>query len=317
MRSLMALCAVLACVAAQAQGFPSKPLRVIGVSAPGSTADVIARALGDRMSQVLGQPWVVEPRLGASGIVGTEITARAPADGHTVLLASSTTMALPALSPKLGFDINKDLAPVIWLCSSANVMVVHADRGVKSLAELVELAKKTPNGLDYGTPLVGSAAHLLTEIFRRKADISMTHVPFKGAQQAMAEILANRVPVTMAGVSNALAHVQAGRLVPLAVADSKRSPVFPNVPTFRELGYSDVDFTFWIGLWAPGGTPRPVIERLNTELNATLNSPDVAARLTKLGFQPVGGSPQDFEALIRRELPIYSNIIAQLGIKLE
>ncbi len=317
MKSWLAIYFAVACVVAQAQSFPSKPVRVISVAVAGSTADVVARLLGDRMGRALGQPWVVEPRPGASGIVGTEVAARAPADGHTVLLATSTTMALPALSPKLPFDVVKDLVPVIWLSSSPNVMLINADRGVKNLAELINAARKAPEGLLYGTPLVGSAAHLLTETFRRKANTQMTHVPFKGAQQAMIEVLANRVPVTMAGVSNALAHVQAGRLVPLAVADTKRVAAFPNVPTFRELGYEDVDFTFWIGVWATGGTPRAVIERLNTELNAALKAPEVAEHLTKLGFEVVGGTPQRFEELIRRELPLYANIIGQLGIKLE
>jgi len=317
MKRLLLICLAVVCAVAQAQNFPTKPVRVISVAVPGSGADVVARMLGERMGRALGQPWVVEPRVGASGILGTDVAAKAPADGHTLLLASSTTMALPALSPKLPFDVLKDLSPVIWLCSSPNVLVIHPERGVKNVQELIEAARRTPDGFLYGTPLVGSAAHLLTETFRRKANISMTHVPFKGSQQAMLEVLANRVPVTMAGVNNAIVHVQSGRLVPLAVADTKRSPALPSVPTFRELGYEDVDFTFWIGVWATAGTPRAVVDRLNAELNAALKAPEVAEQLNKLGFEPVGGTAQKFDDLIRRELPLYANIIGQLGIKLD
>ena len=310
-------CFALAAGSVGAQTYPSRPIRVIVQTSAGSTSDVIARALGDRMMKGLGQPWVVENRTGASGLIGTEATARAAADGHTVMLASSTTIALPAMFAKMTIDITKDLAPVGWISSSPNVLVITADRGVKSLAELVELARKTPTGLDYGTPSVGSTAHLLVEIFRRNANVPMTHVPFKGAQQAMAETLAGRVPVTMAGVSNALAQVRAGKLVPLALADRKRSAVFPHVPTFAELGHADVDLTFWIGLWATGGTPPAVIERLNRELNATLQSAEVIERLNQLGFEVIGGPPERFAELIARETPLYAKIIAAVGIKAE
>lgn len=316
-RALVVFAMALAAGGAVAQTYPSKPIRVIVQTSAGSTSDVIARALGDRMAKGLGQPWLVENRTGASGLIGTEATARAPADGYTVMLASSTTIALPAMFPKMTVDIAKDLAPVGWISSSPNVLVITADRGVKSLAEMIDLARKTPNGLDYGTPSVGSTAHLLVEIFRRNANVPMTHVPFKGAQQAMAETLAGRVPITMAGVSNALAQVRAGKLVPLAVADTKRSPVFPNTPTFAELGHADVDMTFWIGLWATGNSPRPVIERLNRELNATLQAPEVVERLNQLGFEVVGGSEARFAELIARETPLYAKIIAAVGIKAE
>lgn len=316
---LLALAGAFVATSAPAQSgaFPGRPFRVITQTSAGSTTDVVARTLGDRMSKALGQPWLVDNRTGAAGLIATEAVAKAAPDGYTLLLASSTTIALPAMFAKMNFDVDKDLAPIAWIGSSPNVLVISAARGVNTLPDLIALARNTPKGLDYGSPSVGSTAHLLVELFRRNAGIEMTHVPFKGAAPAIAEAIADRVPITMAGVSNALAHVKAGKLVPLAVADTKRSAVFPNVPTFSELGHADVDMTFWIGLWASAGTPPAAIGRLNRDLNAALASPEIGERFGQLGFEPVGGSPERFTALIQREMPLYARIIKAVGIKVE
>jgi tripartite-type tricarboxylate transporter receptor subunit TctC len=302
---------------AGAQAFPTKPIRVIVPVGAGSTSDVITRVIGEPMSRALGQPWVVENRAGAGGMIGSEAVARAAPDGHTLLVFSSTFIVMPALYPKISFDIAKDIAAVGLVASTGNFLWINAERNVKNIAELITLAKATPGGLDYGSPAVGSTAHLNMEIFKRATGIPINQIPFKGPQQAMAETVGNRVPMTIAALGTTAAHFKAGRVVPIAVVDVRRSAALPNVPTFAEQGVSGVDLSAWFGMFATGGTPRATLERLNRELNAALKSPETAARLAQIGFDPVGGSIQDFEDLMKRERPVYTKLIADLGIKVD
>ena len=302
--------------AAHAQSWPSRPIKVVVPAGPGGAADVLARALGDQMGPAMGTSFVIENRGGAGGIIGTDAVAKAPADGYTVLLSSNTFVIAPSLY-KVPFDIHRDFAPVGMVASAPNLLVANAELGVRTVADLVAKAKATPGGLSYGSPAVGSAAHLTVELLGRKTGMPLAHVPFKGPQQAMTETLAGRVPITIAGVSNALPHLKSGKLVALAVTGAKRSPLVPDVPTFAEAGVAGVDVTLWFAMLAPAGTPPDVLARLNTELNAALASPAVAERLGKLGFDPLPGPPAALADTIRREEPVYAGIVKEAGIKVE
>jgi len=311
-------CALIAAswtLSVTAQEFPSRPIRVIVPAGAGATADLVARIIGDRMSQGLGQPWVVEARPGASGLIGTQFVAKAPPDGHTLLVFSNTFIMILSLIDKIPIDIFKDIAPVGLIVSAPNVLVVHPDLHVKSLAEFFSLARQKPQGIDYGSPATGSAAHLTMELLKQRANVTMNHVPFRGPQQAMLETLAGRVPATISGVSNTIPHIQAGTLVPLAIADTRRSPLLPDVPTFEELGIAGMNLPLWFGMFTTGGTPAEAIKRLNGELNRALESPDVVEKLSKAGFDPVGGTPDQFMHVMERERPIYGKLISDLGLK--
>lgn len=312
------LCGLIACLWAPnvtAREFPSRPVRVIVPAGTGATADLVARIIGDRMSQGLGQPWVVEARPGASGLIGTQFVAKAPPDGHTLLVFSNTFIMMPSLIDKIPIDIFKDIAPIGLIVSAPNILVVHPDLKAKTFAEFIAVARQRPQGIDYGSPATGSAAHLTMELLKQRANVPMTYVPFKGPQQAMLETLAGRVPATISGVSNSLPHIHAGTLVPLAIADTRRSPLLPDVPTFEELGIAGMNLPLWFGMFTTGGTPTAAVRRLNAELNAALKSPDVAAKLATAGFDPVGGTPEQFMHVMERERPVYEKLISDLGLK--
>lgn len=299
---------------AVAQEFPSRPIHVVVPTAAGGPADIVSRIVGERMAQSLGQPLIVEARPGASGLIGTRFVASAQPDGHTLLVFSNTFIMLPSLVDKIPIDIFKDIAPVGLVVSSPNVLVVHPDLKVKTLKEFIAAAKQQPQGFAYGSPAAGSAAHLTVELLKQRVNIPLNHVPFRGPQPALQEALAGRVPVTIAGVSNALPYIRAGTLTPLAIADVNRSPLLPDVPTFDELGIGGMNLPLWFGMFTTGGTPAETIARLNKELNAALKSPDVIEKLAKVGFGPVGGTPQEFMQVMKREQPIYGKLLTDLGL---
>ena len=317
---------VLACVGAAlllAQAlpataqFPSRPLRAVVPAGAGGAADVLARVLADRLGTTLGQPVVVDNRPGAGGIIGSEAVARANADGHTLLVTSNTFIIAPSLYAKVPFDIDRDFAPVALLASTPNLLVIAADRGVRTLADLVALARKTGGGLDYGSPGVGTAAQLTVELIARSAGAPLNHVPFKSPQQAMVETLAGRIPVSISGVSNSLPHVKAGRIVPLLVTDARRHPLYPDVPSVTEAGIPEAALSVWFGVYSTGGTPGAILTRINAEINAALRQADVAAKLAAQGFDPMGGPASRLADLQRRERPIYAKVIRDAGMKVE
>jgi tripartite-type tricarboxylate transporter receptor subunit TctC len=310
-----ALATALAGSHVAAQEFPSKPIRVVVPAGTGATADLVARIVGDRMSQGLGQSWVVEARPGASGLIGTQFVAKAPPDGHTLLVFSNTFIMMPSLIENIPIDIFKDIAPVGIIVSVPNVLVVHPDLRVKTLAEFLALARERPQGIDYGSPATGSAAHLIMELLSQRAKVKLTHIPFRGPQQAMLETIAGRVPASMTGAANLLPHIGSKALVPLAIADTRRSPLLPDVPTFEEQGITGMNLWVWFGMFTTGGTPPKVIERLNAELNTALKDPGVVEKLSKGGFDPVGGTPEQFMHVMERERPIYGKLISDLGLK--
>jgi tripartite-type tricarboxylate transporter receptor subunit TctC len=308
--------AVFTCapVSSLAQAYPSKPVKIVVPAGAGGAADLLARAIGEHMGNAMGTSFVTENRGGAGGIIGSDAVAKAAPDGYTLLLTSNTLAIAPSLY-KVPYDTEKDFAAIGLVASAPNLLVASVDLNVKTLGDLVALGKRDPDKLTYGSPAVGSAAHLTVEMLARATGTRLTHVPFRGPQQAMMETLSGRVPLTISGVSNALPHLNSGKLVALAVAGEERSRLVPGVPTFSELGVKGVDASLWFAMFAPAATPKAVLDRLNAQLNATLKSPEIQTRMESLGFESIGGSGARLSETLRRDMPAYAKIIKDANVK--
>lgn len=302
--------------AAPAAAFPTQPITIVVPAGAGGAADVLARALAEHMGPTLRVPITVENKGGAGGIIGTQAVANAKPDGHTLLLTSNTVVITPSLY-STSYDIHKDLAPVGLVASAPNLLVVNADLKVSTLQALLEEARRASGGLFYGSAGVGSAAQLTVELLAQTTGASFMHVPFKGPQQALSETLAGRVPVTISGVSNAQPHIKTGKLVPLAVTGSKRSPLLPDVPTFSEAGVKGVDVTLWFALLATGGTPPVVLQQLNAALNAALISTEVTRALQLQGFEAMGGDMLALTQKMKTEEAVYAKIVKAANISIK
>jgi len=302
--------------AALAQGFPTKPIRVIVSFPPGGAADQIARVVSEPLAQALGQPVIVENRAGANGNIAGDYVAKQPADGHTLLMSSGGTVSInPHLYAKMPFDPAKDLVPV---AAAARVLVfleVNPQKlQVNDAREFLAYAKAHPGKLAYGTPGNGSSPHLAAEMMNAQAHLSTTNVPYRGAAPAMQDLLAGQVDF-MFDPGIGLQHVKSGKLKLLAVGSPKRSPQFPDVPTLDEVGLKDFDADTWFGFYAPGSTPQPVIARLNTEINKILRSPSFAQRMDALGAIPAPMSPQEFGARAQTDSVRYGALIRSRNIQ--
>jgi tripartite-type tricarboxylate transporter receptor subunit TctC len=304
----------LACAAAAAPVLPSRALaeewpkekiiRAIVPFAPGSTIDIIGRVVLDPLSSALGQTIVVENRGGAGGTIGSAAVVKSDPDGYTLLVNASAHSAAPAVYPNLSYDPSKDFAGVALFGVVPNVLLVAPSEGIKTAAELVERAKA--GGMTFASAGVGSATHWAAERFLLSAGTKATHVPFNGGPAALTEVMTGRVDFCFIGISSAIPFIADGRLLPLAVSTLKRSPTLPNVPTMTELGFADSDYTFWNGMLAPAKTPRPIVERLHVEISRALALPAVQEKLATQGVEPMPLSPQEFDAMIAKE--IVSNI---------
>lgn len=312
---LVVACAFSAPLLAQSD-YPSKPVRIIVPAGAGGAADLLARALADHMGASLKTSFVIDNKGGAGGIIGADAVAKAAPDGYTVLLTSNTLVISPSLY-KVPYSVQKDFSAVGLVASAPNVLLASPSIGAKNLSEVIALEKKSPGQLSFGSPAVGSAAHLTVEMLNRATGMQMLHVPFKGPQQAMMETLAGRVPLTISGLSNALPYVSNGKLVPLAVTGKVRSGLAPSIPTFSELGIVGTDVALWFGLFAPAGTPPSVIQKLNQHLNQALNAPAVIEQLAKLGFDPIGGAPARLAESVRVEEPLFAAAVKAANIKAE
>jgi len=297
---------------ALAQTYPGKTVRLISGVTPGSVTDTMARILAEKLAASLGQPVIVENRLGAGGIVGGAYVAKAEPDGHTISIAAAaftvTTLLNPGLDPK-------ELTPVATIATMPTVIVAAPEKGYKTLADLVAAAKARPGQLVATTAGVGSATHMHLERFRFAAGIELLNVHMKGAPEALGEVLAGRADFYFAPVFSARSLIRDGKLLPLAMGSPKRSELMPGIPTTVELGYSKSDYNFWVGALVPSKTPRPVVERLNREFDAAVRSPDIREQLLRLGADPLTLSLADFEAMIQRELIENAELIKAAGIK--
>jgi len=316
---ILALSLVLSAAVAVAQGragdFPSQPLRLIIGFPPGSAADITARLVGAVMSDRLGQQVVVESRPGAGSSIAAEFVARAPADGYTLYIGTSSNVTNTAINPNLRFNFVKDLAPVTPLTILPLILAVHPSLGVSSVEELIAVARSKPGELTYASVGPGTTPHLATELFSVRAKIKLVHVPYQGSPPAVTDLLAARVSIMLGVASTIMPHVEAGRLKALASSSAKRSHAAPNVPTMAEAGLPDFEAGVWFGLMAPAGTPRPVIEKLSAAANAALASDDVVAKLRAQTFEPMGGSPEEFARFIARETVKWSAAAEAAGLK--
>jgi tripartite-type tricarboxylate transporter receptor subunit TctC len=304
--------------AVHAQNFPVKPVRIITPFTAGSAIDTLARVLGQKMSDAWGQQVVIDNRIGANGIIGTEAAAKAAPDGYTLYLGNISTLAVnPHLYLKLPYDAVRDFAPITMAATIPVVLVVHPSLPAGSVKELIALAKAHPGELNYASGGNGSAQHLPMEMLRVYAGINIIHVPYKGLGPAFSDVLGGQVPMMFAGVSNVVPHMKTGRLRVLAIGSPKRSSTLPEVPTVAEAGVPGFDFDSWTGYLAPAGTPKELIAKLHADITRTLTAPDVREKLTGLGFDLVGSSPEALATLIRNDVARFGKLIKAAGIKPE
>jgi tripartite-type tricarboxylate transporter receptor subunit TctC len=312
---LLVLAAVFASHALAQEAFPNRTIRVVVPFTPGSVTDVMGRSVTDKLSTNLGQPVIVENRPGAGGTIGIAQVAKSPPDGYTLVVVSAGYAVNPVIYENLPYDSAKDLAGVIPLGNLPSVLFVSPALGVKSVQELIALAKAKPGALNYPSAGIGSASHVNTEKFLAVTGIKAVHVPLKGAPEMITETMAGRTQFGTVGISAAQSAIRDGRLLGLAVSGKTRAPNLPDVPTVAEAGVPGAEFNFWIGVLAPGQTPRPVVNRLHGEFERALASPDVRERLAKLGADPMPMSPEQFDAMMREDLATLGALLRAAGVK--
>jgi tripartite-type tricarboxylate transporter receptor subunit TctC len=317
--AVLGLALVLTIVAAAPQGradeFPSRPMRLIIGFPPGSAADITARVVGAAMSETLGQQIVVESRPGAGSSIAAESVVRASPDGYTLFIGTSSNLTNAAISSTLRFDFAKDLSPITPLTGLPLILAVHPSLGVSSVKELIALAKSKPGELTYASVGLGTVPHLATELLQVRSNIKLVHVPYQGSPPAVTDLLAGRVSMSLIVASTVMPHVEAGRLKGLASGSAKRPHIAPNLPTMAEAGVPDFEISVFFGLMAPAGTPRAVIDKLAAAANRALKSDDVVAKLRTQGFEPLGGSTEEFARFIAREAAKWEAAAQAAGLK--
>jgi tripartite-type tricarboxylate transporter receptor subunit TctC len=301
---------------ARAQAWPAKqPIRAIIPFTAGSTIDIVGRIVLDPLSQQLGQSIIVENRGGAGGTIGTGVVARADPDGYTILANSSAHVVMPAIYPNAPYDAANDFIAVAALGSSPNILVISPDKGIKTLPDLIAVAKQKAGTINFGTAGVGSSTHFTTERLRFSAGFDGVHVPFRGMPEVLTEVMTGRVDFCFSTIAPSLPLIRDGKLVALAVSTPKRSSHLPDVPTTLELGYANSDYTFWNALFVPSKTPRDIVERLHQEAQKAANLPAVREKLSQQGIDPMLITPAEFDALIRKEIAENVALVKAAGIK--
>jgi len=317
-KARVAVAALLLALAGTASGqYPTKPVRFIVPSAAGGGTDIIARAISLKLSESLGQQFVVDNRPGAGQMIGIELAARSPADGHTILMAASTLAINPIMYKKVPYDPLRDFAPITQAATLANVIVVHPSLPVKSIAELIAYAKQRPGQLNFASAGIGTSPQMSIELLKSMAGIDMVHIPYKGTAPGVVDLLAGQVLVMAPNALTALPHIKAGKLRALAVTSARRSEGLPDVPTVAESGLPGYDSTQWYGVLAPAGTPRDIVARLHDEIVRALRDAEVGKRLAADGAEPVGSSPEEFAAFIKSESEKWAKVAQAAGIKPE
>ena len=305
----------LATCAAQAQEYPNKPVRIIVPFSAGGSSDPVARLIARHLTTALGQPFVVENRPGAGGNLGTDLVAKAAPDGYTVLFAAGSTAINPSLYSRLPFDPVKDLEPVIHVATLSGILVAHPSVPAASVRELIQLARSKPGGVTYASAGSGTVPHLAGELFRAASKVEMTHVPYKGSNPALADLIGGQVQVMFANMPGTLQHVKAGRLKVIAVTGAKRSELLPDVPTIAESGLAGYEAPNWYGIFAPAGTPATVIARLNSEINKAMAAPEFVEHMRLEGAEGIGGSPAQFRAFFAGEIERWAPVVKAAGVK--
>jgi tripartite-type tricarboxylate transporter receptor subunit TctC len=301
--------------AAQALDYPTRTVRIVVGFGPGTSPDIVARLLGDKLFQVSGKPVVIENTVGAAGNIAGERVARAEPDGHTLLLATPSVIAInPSLYQKMPFDPVRDLVPISQVCAYSNILVVNNDVPAKNVQELVALARAQPGALTYGSAGAGTTLHLAGELLKSMAKIDILHVPYRGAVFAQ-EVVAGRISMAFAPPTSVLALAREGKVRALAVTSLQRHAGASDLPTMAESGFPDFDVTVWFGLMAPAGTPPAIVEQLHRETVRILAMPEMRKRLDDLAIEPIGNSPAEFTAVIKGEIPKWAKLIREAGIK--
>ena len=317
MKRTLTLLAAIAAFHASAQGWPTKPIRAIVPVGAGSSTDIVHRVVLEQLSSQLGQQVLVENRVGAGGTIGSAAVAKSPPDGYTLLAHGSAHTIAPALYKALPYDPARDFAAVAPIGVSPAVLVVPPARGMKTAGDLVAAAKARPNALNFSSVGIGSATHLSAERFVSSAALIAVHIPFKGGGEAMTEVIAGRADFFFGPVALVLPHIREGRLTALAVNTEKRSPALPQVPTLREAGIRDAEYPIWFALFAPAGTPREIVERLNREALAALQAQKVREKLAALGVDPMPLSLAEFAAYVEREVALNATLAQKAGLRAE
>jgi tripartite-type tricarboxylate transporter receptor subunit TctC len=309
---------VLLAATAAAQPFPTKPVRMIVGFAPGGGTDFVARVLGQRLGEIWGQQVLVENRAGASGTIGADFVARAPADGHTLLMGHVNSHAIaPNVFRRMPYDPLKDFQMVTYVGYVPNVLTLHPSLPVKSVKDLIALARARPGQLTFASSGTGSTQHLAGEMFMNLTGVKMVHVPYKGSGQAIQDLVGGHVSLNFDTMPPVLDHIRHGRLRALAVTTPRRAEQLPEVPTLEELGLKGFEMTNWYGVMAPAGTPRTIVSALSTEINRVLKEPGIREKLQSVGTDIGGGSPEDFEALLKSDLAKYARLVKAAGVQVD
>ncbi len=315
MKALWGILLAVAAGSAFAQAWPTKPVRLVISFTPGSSTDIIGRAVAAKLQEVWGQPVVAENRPGAGGTVGSEFVVRADPDGYTLLANSSAHAANPGMYKELRYDTLRDFVNLALLGGGPNVLMVGPGTGWKTLKDFVDAAKKTPGKLNFSSAGMGSGTHFNLEKLKLALGIDVQHIPYKGTPEAIGDTIAGRVCCYWAPLNAALPHVNGGKAVALAVSSAQRSPLLPNVPSVAEPGYPGFDYTLWVGLWGPAKIPADIAAKINKDVNAALASPDLRERLTKLGTVPGNLTIPQFTDFVRKEIEETKTILQAAGIK--
>jgi len=316
--SIVALLASTMAAIAQPTAYPTKPIRIVVAYTPAGATDILARTIGQKLTEAWGQAVIIDNRPGANSNIGTEYAAKATPDGYTLLMVTAGTHGInPGLYRKLGFDAVKDFAPVSLVAMVPNVFVVNNGVPSKDLKEFIAYAKANQGKLNYGSPGNGSTAHLSMELFKSMTGIQMVHVPYKGSAGVLADLIGGQIVVTMDNMPPYVPQVKAGKIRALAVSPARRSPALPDVPTVAEAGVPGYDSGAWFGLVAPANTPKDLVAKLSRETARILKLPDVSARLADLGAESVGGTPEQFSAHIKAEIAKWAKVIRDANVELQ
>jgi tripartite-type tricarboxylate transporter receptor subunit TctC len=313
---LVPLVSLLCIAPATAQdAYPSRPVRVIVGLAPGSSTDVTARIIAQKMGQALGQTFIVENRPGAGGNLATGFVAHNPPDGYTLLFGSASVTVNATLMPNAGFDLVKDLTPIVLLAGVPNILVVHPSLGVKTVDELIAKAKSKPGEIAYGSSGIGTSPHLSAELFSMMAGVKLVHVPYKGSPQAMTDLMAGQTSMMFVPAPTAVSQLKSGNLIALASTQLKRTATAPDLPTMDEAGLKGFDTGVWFGLFAPAGTRKEIVDKLAKAANDAIAADDVRAAFAPQGIDTIGGTPEQFSAYVKSEIAKWAKVIETAGVK--
>ena len=315
MKTVIALVLALAAGAAGAEDFPSRPLRLVVPAAAGGTVDLVSRAVSQKMAALLGQPVVVENRAGATTSIAEEHVAKSAPDGYTLLMSGITLATQPYMRRDLPYDPLRDFSYISLVATSGNVIVVNNALPVRTVADLIRLAKSSPKPLHYGTPAFGATGHLAAEMFNQMAGTQLKQVPYKGAAPALQDLIGGQIEMTFDNIPAAIGHIRAGRIRPIAVTSATRSRHLPDVPTVAEAGLPGYEIVAWFGMTAPAGVPPEIIDRLHGAVIAALRAPEVRERLDTLAFEPAGTTPAEFLDFVKAETDKLGRVIRAAGMK--